>query len=219
VVEYALMKLIDLTGRRFGHLTVVGRPENRGRGTRWSVVCDCGKFHTVLGVNLRKGRTKSCGCKQRERRGQPTHGRTKSPEYRAWVAAKQRTTNPNYRRGWHYYASRGIRMCDRWLYGEDGKPGSECFLEDMGPRPSPKHSLDRIDNNGPYSPQNCRWETPREQNNNKRNNRRVQVNGKSFTVAELARETGVPLSTLRDRIAKGRPLERLLEPVSSKKKV
>ena len=90
-----------------------------------------------------------------------THGLRRSLEYRAWAHAKQRCTNPNHV-GWHLYGGRGIRMCDRWLND------FAAFYADMGPKPTPKHSLDRINPNGPYAPDNCRWASDREQVRNSR---------------------------------------------------
>ena len=103
--------------------------------------------------------------------------------------------------GFDYYEWRGIKVCDRWRYVENGKSGFECFIEDMGERPSLEHSLDRYpDNDGNYEPGNCRWATKRQQGNNRSDNQLFNYRGRKFTITELARETGVPIQRLRHRL-------------------
>jgi len=152
------MKLIDETGKRYGRLLVVGFQNGK-----WECKCDCGKVTYVLGGNLRSGRQKSCGCLDYERKVKHgnTSGSKETPEYRAWKNMKKRCYNTKDKY-YQDYGGRGIKVCDRWLHS------FENFLEDMGKRPSPKHSLDRIDYNGDYSPENCRWVTASEQIINQR---------------------------------------------------
>lgn len=170
------MRFIDLTGRRFGRLTVVRRVEDRvtpsgRRIAQWLCYCECGGQCVVQGWNLSRGLTRSCGCYAREqhvKRGQTMnlkhgHNRRKavSPEYQSWRSMIQRCENPNaydYAR----YGGRGITVCERW------RSCFENFLADMGPRPSPQHTLDRIDPNRNYEPGNCRWATKAEQSRNVR---------------------------------------------------
>lgn len=159
--------LIEMVGRRFGRLTVVGRGPNYvqpsgQRKTQWRLRCDCGNSFVANAHSLRRGATKSCGCFQvschithGEQRGYKT-----TPEYRAWnnMISRCETVTP----GWKNYGGRGIKVCDRW------RSSYPAFLKDMGRRPSPKHSLDRIDNDGNYEPSNCRWATKAVQSLNKR---------------------------------------------------
>lgn len=121
-----------------------------------------------------------------------THGDSYACEYRSWKMMRSRCTNPNDP-AYHNYGERGIRVCDRWDdYG--------AFLLDMGRRPTPAHTLERIDNSKGYSPENCRWATRAEQLRNRRNNRNVTHNGTTMCVADWSTKTGIPKSTLRYRL-------------------
>jgi hypothetical protein len=120
-----------------------------------------------------------------------------SAEYKAWDSARNRCRNPKNRK-FRLYGGRGINFCDRW------NNSFENFLSDMGVKPSPDHSLDRKDSNGDYTPENCRWATIVEQNNNRSFNRRLVVNGQAITVAEAARVTGIPHATILTRLDSGK---------------
>lgn len=135
------------------------------------------------------------------------HGLIGTPEYWAWSAMKQRCLNPR-KRNWARYGGRGIRVCERWLHS------FELFLEDMGPRPSPRHSLDRIDNDGDYEPSNCRWATPGEQRRHQA--RLVRFRGELLTLAEWSKRTGLNASTIADRLDRGWTVERALTRAANK---
>lgn len=132
-----------------------------------------------------------CGIGDRTR----THGMSRSPEYNNWVAMKSRCTNPN-NQDYALYGGRGIQVCERWLHS------FENFLADMGHRPRPRSTVERIDLNGHYCPENCRWASQREQTRNKSNNHRIEFRGESLTIAEWSERLGLPQRMIQDRIVR-----------------
>lgn len=190
------VRLDDKTGRRFGRLTVVSLgPKSYGRLTTWVCHCDCGNQTTVPSHKLVGGHTKSCGCLGRDVTSEwsRTHGATIGrrhsrrripPEYHAWCGAKTRCCNPT-NRAYADYGGRGITMCEQW------RNDYARFRCDMGPRPSARHSLDRIDVNGNYEPGNCRWATRRQQSQNVRSNITITVDGRALVLRDAAREFNV----------------------------
>ena len=178
-----MSKFIDLSGKRFGRLVVIEKTDRRsGKGhVVWKCKCDCVKEVFVSSSHLKSGRTQSCGCLQKERTSEAntTHGQYQSSEYRSWQKMKDRCYNPNHK---HYkdYGGRGITICDHW------KDSFENFLADMGSKPSSKHSIDRIDNNRNYEPENCKWSTNKEQARNRRNQKDVKLidpDGQEYLIA------------------------------------
>jgi hypothetical protein len=128
--------------------------------------------------------------------GKPTHGLSYTPEYRAWQTARLRCTEPT-NHAYANYGGRGIRMCARWL------EGPAAFVADMGRKPSPKHELDRRDNNGHYEPGNCRWVMRKENDRNRRSNRLIEFNGATRSMAEWCELLGLPRDTVRKRLDAG----------------
>lgn len=185
------MKRIDLTGQRFGTLVVI----ERSHASHWRCVCDCGSEVIAPGNNIKRcGTCRKCSYLTIARKV-TTHGLSESREFGIWRSMLSRCSNPNYRE-FHHYGGRGIRVCERWR-------AFEYFYADMGPRPSSKHSIDRIDTNGNYEPSNCRWATWKEQQRNRRNNRILEIDGVKKCVAEWAEVVGLDASRINDRLAKG----------------
>ena len=199
-------EVIDLTGKRFGRLTVLRQAtEKQNNRICWVCICDCGKKVIISGQSLRSGATKSCGCLLREtarKNLEPsirTHSQSKTRLYRVWCAMKRRCYNPNTD-AYKHYGGRGIKVCDEWKndfvsfqewalangYDEEAKVG-QC-------------TIDRKDNNKDYSPENCHWVTQKEQTRNTRTNHYVEYQGETVTIAELSEITGIPYNKLQPRI-------------------
>ncbi len=201
----------DLTGLTFRWLTVIGRcQEKRGRKPLWLCRCKCGGETRLTYRELGGNRPQvSCGCYHPPTN--LTHGGRRggkaTPEYRTWLGIRRRCHHATSR-GFHLYGGRGITVCDTWRHD------FAAFLRDMGPRPSRQHSIERIDNNGPYSPENCKWATREEQGRNKRNNHLVTWDGRTQTLIEWANELGLTIYTLWRRLHRW-PLERAMtEPLN-----
>lgn len=193
----------DLTGQSFGKLLVVSFSYRNPKTYKryWNCACQCGTSIEVDGSHLVAGHTKSCGCIL-TKHGNARRG-SETPEYRAWLSAKVRTgdiNHPSYRT----HGGRGITMCDRW------ENSFENFLEDMGTKPSQKHSLDRIDNNKGYSKENCRWATIYQQARNKRSTRIICFNGVKKSLPEWSEEYGIMSERIRQRLKSGWSIEKSL---------
>ena len=195
-----MSKMIDLKNKRFGKLFVksfVGIVGNNPHN-KWLCLCDCGKEVMVSGANLRSGVTKSCNCLQKETVSivNKKHGASivETKEYRAWMGLRKRCNNPNSL-DYSQYGGRGITVCERW-------DSFENFLSDMGVAPN-GHSIDRIDVNKGYSPENCRWADAKTQARNKTNSRFLSVNGMIKTLAEWAEISNTSRSNIHKRIVRG----------------
>lgn len=153
------VKTTDLTGNVYGRLVVVGQAGSDKRGcTQWFCTCMCGNQKVIGRASLVRGRTQSCGCLQKE--SVSTHGRSHHPLYDTWITMIRRCESTTYI-DYKNYGGRGIKVCDRWH-------DIENFIADVGPKPFPDLTLDRIDNNGNYEPSNCKWSTASEQVRNSR---------------------------------------------------
>ena len=179
-------------------LTAIGPTgKNKHNRMEWLCVCGCGETCTTVSGELFSGDTKSCGCQSSRLtigKRSTTHRLGGTPEHRSWSQMKGRCKNPNNHK-YLRYGGRGISVCGRWNKFEN-------FLSDMGKKPSKHHSIDRIDNDGNYEPTNCRWATPRQQSNNTRRNVLLTHNGKTLTLAQWSRRTGIKHTTINDRINK-----------------
>lgn len=210
-------KLIDLTGQRFGRLEVIKRVGNDKWGdSRWLCQCDCKNKVIVLGYNLKKGNTKSCGCLYNEGNN-IKHGHKKNGKgtgiYRSWDGMIQRCTNPNTK-GYHNYGGRGITVCDRWLHSFAN------FLKDMIKGWKPGFTIERKDKNGNYCKDNCKWATRKQQARNRRDNLCIPYNGKIRLFVELCEEYNMPRNLVYDRFYRyGWTLEdALTTPVGQRRK-
>ena len=189
-------KVKDITGHVFGRLIVIERVKSTRKGSsRWLCRCDCGTVKEIDKGSFIYGGTISCGCYSRERASamNRTHGRSgsKNPIYHTWTSMRERCLSPTAK-SYARYGGRGIEIDKRW-------DSFENFLADMGERPE-GGSIERIDNDGPYSPSNCRWATVVEQNNNRSDTHHVNYNGESLTLRELSVRTGVPHATIYKRM-------------------
>ena len=194
----------DLSGLRFGRLQAIRpyRSTNPMKYTppQWECICDCGKLTYPETRKLVAGKVLSCGCYKRDKTGDRarTHGLSKTPEYRIWNQMKQRCTNPN-RKSYKNYGSRGINVCTAWL------ASFESFLHDMGKRPSPKHTLERLNNEDGYNPCNCVWATKNVQANNTRRVRRYTLLGETLTMKQWCDRLHLNYWTVRTRLDTGVP--------------
>lgn len=199
----------DMTGKRYERLTVIDLSHREKGVIVWNCICDCGQKKKVRAGNLRSGSTRSCGCLLVEKRKIGKHhcaGKYTTPEYRAWSAMKSRCSNQKFDT-YNRYVKRGIKVCERWNDFQN-------FYADMGARPSPQHSLDRINNDGDYEPGNCRWASSVEQQRNKSSNRIIFYNGLSLSISEWAEKFNIRCDTLTWRIKKGWSLnDALTKPV------
>jgi hypothetical protein len=197
----------NLEGRKFGRLKVV---EEAGRtkygNIKWLCTCICGSKCEVSAADLKSGHTKSCGCLRRDSASFATHGDSRrarrAPEYVIWCAMKSRCSNPN-NPGYKNYGGRGIKVCRRWFNYEN-------FFGDMGRRPSPRHTIERVDNEKGYNPDNCSWAPKEVQSRNRRLSRVIHYKRRAMTLSEWARHVGLKRTTLRRRLDAGWEVERAL---------
>lgn len=195
----------DMTGQVFSRLTVLRRGRNYRRQAGWVCRCECGNTVTVMGSKLRNGHTRSCGCLKVELavNREATHRLSKRPEYRVWQSMKRRCHAPTAR-DYADYGARGVTVCQQW------RNSFEQFWQDMGPRPTPKHSLDRKDANGDYCPANCRWATSTEQARNKRTTRTIELRGERRPLKEWCEILGINYYTAHKRLSNGHDPETVL---------
>ena len=203
---------LNLVGKKYNKLTVIKFDHvNKHGQAMWLCRCDCGNKTVVNGRNLRNNNTKSCGCLIKgasTRVGKKTHGMSKSPEFIAWRSMKNRCTNKQCK-SFKNYGGRGIKVCDRWI------ESFQNFYDDMGQRPSKKHSIDRIDNDGDYTPENCRWTTDIKQNNNLRRNVYIECDGETKTIAEWSKFLNVPYFKIHYRLHNGFDMEQVIKSMKS----
>jgi hypothetical protein len=204
-------RFIDLTGKRFGKLTVIKiDSKDKFRHLRWLCKCDCGNETVVLSDNLKRNHTKSCGCEITRVNSEvhKKHGKRYTPngqsrEYTIWCNMLGRCKNPK-RPDYCHYGGRGIKVCKKWH-------AFEGFWEDMRATYRDGLTLERIDVNGDYCPENCRWATMPEQANNKTNNHHVNYNGEKMTLKEACEKQGINYSTVFGRLKLGWDFEKAIK--------
>lgn len=185
---------IDLTGLRVGRLLVISYSESNDGRKAWVCHCDCGTKVDIRGVNLRSGKTKSCGCFKADRMAEglgKKHGMHLTRTYKTWHSMLERCRNPSAT-SYKDYGGRGITVCREWYQ-------FERFYSDMGERPDGM-TLDRIENSRGYEPGNCKWSTPSEQQNNRRNNVTYLIGDREFTSLQLSEICGANYHTIRRKI-------------------
>lgn len=214
------MKALNLTGMTFGKLSVLSRNHNKGRRrSYWNCLCSCGGETIVDGTSLKRGNTKSCGCLTAEKCGENfrTHGmshcggmsRQSSPEYSSWLSMKSRCYNAKHD-AYKFYGGRGIEVCERW------RSNFLDFLSDMGEKPTRDSTLDRINPELGYCPENCRWASIAEQKRNRRDCIFVSFQGRRVCLTEACEMAGVVYHRVWRRMKyKGFTFEQALAEVAS----
>lgn len=194
----------DITGQRFGRLVVVKRLENdKDNRAVWQCICDCGNVINVSGKHLRSGNTTSCGCKLHNTLvdRNTTHGHSRERLYTIWTAIKDRCLNPN-NKDYESYGGRGISICQDWVNNYSAFRNWAYSNGYDEKAPVKACTIDRIDVNENYCPENCRWVDHNVQCNNRRTNVLLTYNGETHTIKEWANIIGIGYRTLRDRISK-----------------
>ena len=215
-----------VAGQAFGRLTVIAEVECRKGRRHIACRCACGTEKTIALASLRRGLSKSCGCLAAElsTMRHRKHGLCGTPEHNIWMSMLQRCGDSRHK-SFKNYGGRGITVCERW------RLDFSAFFADMGPRPSPTHSIDRVDNDGGYTcgrcgdcasrlvTKNCRWATPAEQQRNRRNSAWIVANGERRLASEWAADLGICRSAMTSRIASKRlPEEAVTTPKFQRRK-
>jgi hypothetical protein len=201
-----MKKVFDITGKKFGKLTVLRQEYIKNHSVYWLCQCDCGKECVVKGDKIKSGHTKSCGCKKHEIwGGKRTHGETKTRLYAIWGGMITRCRNMNREKAKKDYQDRGIGVCPEWTDFSVFQAWALAngYSEDF--------TIDRIDNDKGYFPGNCRWADAKTQANNKRNNINLSFNNETHTVAQWAEIMDIKYGTLYNRILKGWNVEDALK--------
>lgn len=212
---------LELTGQKFGRLTVEKFDCSKNSRTYWLCICECGNLKSVQGKKLKSGHTRSCGCLVTEsairnlsnvsKNGRETHGKRHTRLYGIWTDMKKRCNNSNHT-SYMNYGGRGISVCDEWQ--KDFQSFYEWAVKNGY---NDELSIERIDVNGNYEPVNCKWITLKEQSYNKRNNIVVTIYNTTKTLAEWSEDTGLNYGTLKSRYHKGDRGQRLIRPVRNKR--
>lgn len=189
-------------GDKFGRWTAIANPVKVGRIYRVACRCNCGTVRDVIPADLCCKRSTNCGCLRREKVGarNKKHGKTYTREYVVWCGMLARCRNPNHK-GYDRYGGRGISVCQRW------QNSFKAFMDDMGMPPTPRHTIDRKDNDGDYEPGNCRWATNAENCANTRSNHKITFRGETLCITHWAKRIGISTEALRERLLRGWSVE------------
>ena len=210
-------KPLDITGQRYGRLVALSVVSSSKQGQQWLCHCDCGRTAVVRQILMRTGNTASCGCLRKEQlvarsraSADPEAGYRRWPsEFVIWRGMLARCHNPR-NKDFPRYGGRGIIVCPTW------RASFDYFFDDMGPRPSPEHQIDRVYNDGHYELDNCEWRTVKENCRNKGNNVLIECFGEALTLAEWSERTGFSHQLIQHRIKAGWTLEEVLTVQPSK---
>jgi hypothetical protein len=212
-----MRRIVVKKGDEYGRLKIVKEVEKYKGIRSFECLCSCGLAKTITLHNLRNGVTKSCGCllyetrvKNGQRKYTHGHARQKSRTYHTWLAMKLRCLNEKHL-AYNRYGGRGIKICKEWFSFEN-------FLKDMGERPEGK-SLDRIDNDGDYCKENCRWATAKEQANNRKQTKIFSLEGKEYSIPEMSKFLNVPSQFLRNRLNANWDVNEIINTPKQSKKI
>jgi len=196
-----------MPGQKIGECIFIEEVETTKRDRHAKFLCQCGNEFIGHINRVVAGHTTSCGCGiiRNKRQSKPIISQFRA-EYNTWIHIKMRCLNPK-NQDYKYYGGRGIKVCDRWLESFDN------FLEDMGPRPSKKHSVDRKEVNGDYTPDNCKWATTKEQARNRRDNKWLTYKGETKLLTDWAKHLKISHTTLINRIKRGNPVDKIFSPM------
>lgn len=204
-------KMRDLSGQRFGRLTVIEPCGTTGHGEiKWRCICDCGNEHMASRGSLVGGKVSSCGCLRREQAGEirayvkPKHGGSNTRLYRIWRNMKSRCNCPTASK-YHLYGGKGVRVCEAWISFGPFRDWamSNGYADDL--------TIDRLDSNGDYYPENCRWVTSKVQGNNTSQNHKIEYDGRVQTLSQWADDLSLPYKVLSERIRRRWPIKRAFE--------
>jgi len=201
-------KTTNLIGKRFGRWTVVSRYpiKSKNGSICWNCVCLCGQKRIIRSSSLKSSATKSCGCLKvdKVKVQNKTHGLSESKEYSIWKAMRMRCNNPDHP-SYKNYGGRGIKVCKRW------NKSFSAFISDIGKRPSPKHTIERINNDGNYCPENCCWATRDRQSRNSRQTHLITYAEKTQCITDWAKEWNINRNTFAALIAKGKTMKYIFD--------
>lgn len=199
---------IDISGKKFNRLTVIKKAPNKNGRTMWHCLCDCGNTTIARGEHIKKNKINSCGCYSKESRCK--HNMSRTIEYRTWQHMIERCHKENHS-SFDSYGGRGISVCEKW------RNSFESFFKDMGYRPKGL-SIDRIDNNGNYAPENCRWATNKEQASNRRNSILHTINNETKCLKDWCDYFNIATyAACRYRIKKGWSIDDALKTPPNRK--